>query len=195
MRAKRSSFIAAALALGGTISVLPGTARATPIDYIFGGTGTGSLGTTPFSGSFTVTEFGDTSAVVSSGFNFLNFVSSATFSAGTLSATLAGSNLVIDDVTAPGAIAFAQPALLDVEWLINPAFETYDLKSGFATTSGALSVAPEVFATMSGSLRFTEITSLSFTATTSGAVPEPASMLLFCSGLLGFALLTRRRRA
>ncbi|HEV2098905.1 MAG TPA: hypothetical protein VGR45_08250, partial [Stellaceae bacterium] len=50
--------------LAGCIAaLLGGSAVASPIDYIFTGTGTGTLNGVPFSGSFSVTEVGDTSAV------------------------------------------------------------------------------------------------------------------------------------
>src|SRR5260370_12267937 len=76
--------------LAGCVAVLfAGSAVATPIDYIFTGTGTGTLNGTAFSGSFTVTEVADTSGVTGpSGGEFINVASSATFVAGSLTATL-----------------------------------------------------------------------------------------------------------
>lgn len=51
------------LLVGGVAVLFAGSAGATPIDYIFTGTGTGTLNGVAFSGSFTVTEVGDTTAV------------------------------------------------------------------------------------------------------------------------------------
>src|ERR1700748_1964511 len=67
--------------LTGCVAVLfAGSAMATPINYIFTGTGTGTLNGTQFSGSFTVTEVADTSGVTGpSGGEFTNVVSTATY--------------------------------------------------------------------------------------------------------------------
>ena len=48
----------------GFVVAFSGAVRATPIEYIFTGTGTGTLGTTSFTdASFTVSLVGDTSTV------------------------------------------------------------------------------------------------------------------------------------
>jgi hypothetical protein len=111
---------------------------ATPIAYIFTGTGTGTLNGTPFSGSFTVREVGDTSGVSGpSGGEFTNVASSANFVADALTATLTGTtNEVIDNTAAPRFIAFAQLPAIAVEATINAAFETYQLKTALPLTIG-----------------------------------------------------------
>jgi hypothetical protein len=91
-------------------------AQAEPIDYIFTGTGTGTLNGVAFNGDFTVTEVGDTSAVTGpSGGEFTNVASTATFALGSQTATLTGTtNEVIDNTAAPGFIGFAQLPLVSV---------------------------------------------------------------------------------
>ena len=173
-----------ALSLGGAV-------QAAPIEYIFTGTGTGTLNGTGFSGSFTVTEVGDTTGVTGpSGGEFTNVASTATFVAGALTATLTGTtNEVIDNTAAPGFIAFAQLPAVSVEATENAAFETYDLTTPLPLTIGTPSVAPATYSTSVGDLIFTDITALDFQA----VVPEPASLALMGTALIGFGVIRRRR--
>jgi PEP-CTERM motif len=176
----------------GALLLLAAPAQATPIDYIFTGTGTGTLNGTAFSGSFTVTEVADTSGVTGpSGGEYTNIASSANFVAGAQTATLTGTtNEVIENTAAPGFIAFAQLPLISVEATENVVFETYNLATALPLTIGTPSVAPATFETSIGNLDFTAIAALNFEAVT---VPEPASLTLLGSALLVFGAIRRRR--
>lgn len=186
-----SKLTAAVILLSATL--VAGAATAEPIDYIFTGTGTGTLNGTAFDGSFTVSEVADTSGVSGpSGGEYSNVASNATFVAGALSATLTGTtNEVIDNTAAPGFIAFAQLPAIAVEATTNSAFETYHLDTALSLTIGTPSVAPATYSTSVGDLDFASITALNFQADT---VPEPFTLSLFGAGLAGAAALRRRKR-
>lgn len=184
------------LVTGCTALLLGSVAQAETIEYIFTGTcaaSTCSLNGTYFT-SFTVTEVGDTSSVSGpSGGEYTN-ATSATFTSGALTATLTGTNEVLENTASPGYMGFVQtsPALA-IEALTNTAFETYDLATALALTSGGLSVSAtdDTYSTSAGNLVFADITALSFEAV---VTPLPAALPLFAGGLGAMGLLGRRRK-
>jgi hypothetical protein len=74
----------------------------------------------------------------------------------------------------------------------NSAFATYDLKSDIFKP-GSTFVSPLSIPTLGGDLLFTDVGSSTFLAHTYSNVPEPGSMLLLGSGLLGVVAYARRR--
>ena len=170
-------------------------AQASPIEYIFTGTCAASdcsLNGTSFT-SFTVTEFGDTANVSGPTLGeFTNVATTATFVSGALMANLTGTtNEVVDNTAAPGFIGFVQLPEVSVEATVNSAFETYDLKTALALTTGTPSVADDTYTTSAGALVFGNITALNFEAV---ATPLPAALPLFAGGLGMVGFLARRKR-
>jgi len=175
------------------------SADATTLDYIFTGTGTGTLGGTSFNGGFTVSLIGDTNDIVFT--SQYNVPVTGTFSTGGATATFGGlSNTVISN-TSPsiGFIGFGQvystPGGIGVgaEAVFGTPFIGYDLSTIFPETSADVSFAVQTFVTSLGDLTFTSISSLSFQAVAVGAVPLPATWAMMLGGLAAFGIAARRR--
>jgi hypothetical protein len=172
--------------------IMAGTAHATPAEYIFTGTGTGTLGGTAFDGDFTITLNGDTSGISSGGGEFTNAVT-GTFSDGSTTTTFTGTMEVLVNIAAPGFMGFAETApTFAIEATINSAFETYALDTSLALTIGTPSflASTGMYDTAAGTLAFATMSALDFQA----EVPEPASLAVLSTALLGFEALRRRRR-
>jgi len=169
-----------------------GAAKAETIDYIFTGTGTGTLNGVSFSGTFTITDVADTTGITTGGGEYRNTPTSSTFSSSAGSASLTDP-IVIENTISPGFMGFgATEAPFPDESLTASVFETYALNTALSSTSGGLSVAAATFPTSVGNLDFTAITALSFQATIPSAVPEPSAVALLGTVLLGFVAIRRR---
>jgi hypothetical protein len=141
--------------------------------------------------TFTVTEVGSTSSVSGpSGGEYTN-ATSATFSSGPLTATLTGTNEVLDNTNSPGYVGFAQFPEVSVEATINSVFQSYNLATALALTTGTPNVAADTYTTSAGNLVFGDITALNFEAT---VTPLPAALPLFAGGLGLMALIANRRK-
>jgi PEP-CTERM motif len=173
------------------VSLLSAAANAAPIEYIFTGTGTGTLGDHTFDGAFTVSLLADTSTVTSGGGELRN-TGSMSFMSGFLGAGIPD-DVLIENTASPGFMGFSQNiAPFPDESLTATIFETYNLMTALPLTSGGLSVAPATFLTGGGDLTFETITSLSFTAI--GGVPEPSTWAMMLLGFASLGFVSRRSR-
>lgn len=172
------------------------SAWAVPITYILSGTGTGSVGATPFAdAAFTIRVFADTGSIAQSSPLFqVEAISSTVDVTGFPSAVFTVDERVLVAQDVP-ALAFSRSLsrggndLLDIE---NAAFANYDLRSTFGPVFDPAPFAVSQFwgePSTLGNVAFTSARDVTFTAT---VVPEPSSLALVGIGL--FATLRRRGR-
>ena len=196
MKSKKSFVpVVAIIALFG----LGNLAYAVPITFTHSGSGSGSIAGIPFlSTSFTITAFGDTTARVPTGVGFFIDHSAATISItglGTLNFITGTRTFINQPSQIPG---FSRAGITGTD-LFNgpsdPTFAGWDMLSSIGPVAGAGELlqwqdVPLIF-TDSGQLIFTDsISAATFEAVV--AVPEPATLLLLSSGLLGFGVFRKR---
>jgi PEP-CTERM motif-containing protein len=197
----RGSFIAAVVCLLATTA-----AQATPFDYTFVATGGGTINGVAFSGPFTFVLSGDTSSVVASGGEFFLSDIGGTFTEGGSTYTLAPT---IDLVSNPDP-SFPRVAFFDSDFtnglgLNNDTLAGYELATAVGPLTAPNSSDPSSFLepTLGGTTGFlmdggadrlilTSNDSLTFTAGPPSAVPEPSTIALLATGLVGIGLIYRR---
>jgi hypothetical protein len=180
------------------------TARAEAITFIETATATGSLGGQSFANALvTLTATGDTANVLTDGFQ------SAEMSV-PLDLTIAGVGsteftdpiiVVFNGHTGPNeAYGFGDtyPNIVEGYAILStfvPYTGTfYDLQSAIGPIDGvALYNSGILFNTVAGGFEITTAENATFQAVTPAATPEPSSLMLLGTGVLGFARVMRRR--
>jgi len=182
------------LLLGVAFAAFGVSALAAPITYTISGTGTGTVGATPFtSAAYTISVVGDTTAITG-GPTYSNVVTGTMTIAGIGTATISEPIRVFNNQTNT-AFGVGRPSadLLDV---VDPAFATYALATSLGPISGLTPFALNQFTSLASSLgAITMPTSgpVTFQATTGAAPPPVASTpvpTLSEYGLLLLVLLT-----
>src|SRR5271166_559537 len=181
-------------------SLIPLTATAGPITYPASFTASGTVNGTPFDGAVTFTLSSDTTLVFgncdgSSGI-FCTPNGTATFSIQGIGAGTFTDPFNVFDNQNIAVAGFTDDAIEDILDLSNTAFATYDLKSaiGPLNTTYFFADTGQAYGSSLGTIVFNSVSGTPvFEATTGGTTPEPGSLILFGSGIAGFALMLRRK--
>jgi hypothetical protein len=189
----RSFLVALAIAVLFSVSL---AAHAAPVTYTETVTADGSLGINDFSDQLvTISGTGDTSnvALYGPGVYFLD-LSNATVKIGTGAAVNLTDTLIAfaNQGSVAGSLSEAIGDVLDTT---GSAFATYNLETAITVTGSPLINPGLAFGTSAGDFdMLTTDSNSTFTATLgSSAAPEPSSLILFATGLLGVAETARRK--
>jgi hypothetical protein len=198
MRLCLLSAAASAVLIGLTAFSRP--AEAETITYIETATATGSLAGQSFTDALvTLTATGDTSNVTSDGFQSAEMSIPLELSiAGVGSTGFTDSIIVVFNghTGSSEAYGFGDTdngyAVLFTQVPYSGTF--YDLQSAIGPINGEAAYNPGVsFNTAAGAFEMTTAADATFQAVTPAATPEPGSLMLLGTGVLGFAGVMRRR--
>lgn len=190
---KRTLVAIAMLALltFGSAAAFAGT-----ITYTESATATGTIGGAAYTDALvTLTLVGDTANVTGGGGFFTNTVGTFMLSiAGVGSGTFTDSGMEVFDNQGAIAAGFgdlgAGGSVLDT---FDAAFGAYDLTTAIGPITGANFIRPDLtYGTTLGAFTIAAAGLSTFTATTT-ATPEPGSLMLLGSGVIGLAGLLRRK--
>jgi hypothetical protein len=176
--------------------LIPLTAAAGPITFTESFNASGTVNGNAFNANVMFSLTSDTTLIIQEGDLFLT-------PAGTASVTIqgVGSGTFTDpfdvfDNQGNAVAGFTDTAIEDIVDLSNPAFATYDLKSSIGPLDSTFFFV-DTGASLGSTLGTIVLNSTSgtptFTATAGGTTPEPGSLFLFGSGVVGLAAVIRRK--
>ncbi len=195
------------LAATAIVLGIPSPGSAIPIEYTFSGSGSGTVGATPFSAvNFEIIALADTTNVVSifTGIFMVQAASASVQLQGIGTATVTEGTGVFSNTgncsNGPSCVGFSRftgsTTTSDLLDLSNAAFAGYNLQSSFAPVFDPTPFAVNQFANLStslGSLSFSSAQDVTFEASTELApVPEPSTLLLFGTMAAGLGLVRWR---
>lgn len=182
-------FAAAALATSSL------AAYADTITYTESAIGSGSLGKTDFTNALvTLTATGDTSSVVDEGGGVFVIILPVELTVEGLGSTMFTDTLqfVSNNVGLAGVGDNSDDQA--VLFTTNSAFDSYNLQTGIGPLSGAPEFnAGDSFNTADGAFVTTSFGTSTFEAVVNSSVPEPSTIAMFGTGLLGLAGAARRK--
>ncbi len=176
--------------------LIPLTAAAGPITFTESFTAAGTVNGNPFDANVTFSLSTDTTLITGGGGLFLtpDGVASVTIQ-GVGAGTFTDPFHVFDNQNVSVA-GFTDVNIEDIVDLANPAFATYDLKSSIGpldSTFFFVDTGQALGSTLGTIVLLSTSGTPTFTATTSGTTPEPGSLVLFGSGVVGLATVIRRK--
>ena len=192
-------FVVTILSLFSLNSLVVNEVQASPINYTFTGTGSGTEGTTSFNNAaFIVSINADTDNIAFQGML-------GSIGALNLSGTIDISGIGIADFTSPlfiygpstnfNTLGFGNNLQGNSIGFLSSALHGYDLKSSFSLlpSPNAYLVQFHNVGTDLGTLSYSQMSDVAFVATAT-PVPEPSTILLFGAGIGGFAIWRRKKQ-